>query len=53
VDAAPQQEGSAGVPETVSADRREARVLEEPLEVAVDHVLGVQRCTLARGENEP
>src|SRR5215210_8061110 len=35
VDAAPQKEGSAGVPEIVPADRREARVLEVRLEVAV------------------
>jgi hypothetical protein len=30
--------------EIVSADRGEARVLEKRLEVAVDDVLGVERC---------
>jgi hypothetical protein len=53
VDAAPQKQSSAGVPEIVPADRREARVLEQRLEVAVDYVLGVHRGALARGENEP
>jgi hypothetical protein len=41
------------VPEIVPADRGEACLLEERLEVAVDYVLGVQRGALARGENEP
>jgi hypothetical protein len=52
VDTAPQKEGSARVAEVVPADRGEARVLEERLEVAVDYVLGVQRGALACGENE-
>jgi hypothetical protein len=41
VDAAPQKEGSAGVPEIVPTNGREACLLEERLEVAVDYVLGV------------
>ena len=53
VDAAPQKEGSAGVPEIVPADRGEACLLEERLEVAVDYVLSVLRGALACGENEP
>ena len=53
VDAAPQKHGGARVPEIVPADRGEARVLGERLEVAVDYVLGVERRTLARGEYEP
>ena len=54
MDAAPQKGGgSAGVPEIVPADRGEARVLEERLEVAVDDVLGVERRTLARREHKP
>jgi hypothetical protein len=52
VGAAPQKEGSAGVPEIVPADRGEARVLEERLEVAVDDVLCVERSTLAGREHE-
>jgi hypothetical protein len=53
VDAAPQKEGGAGVSEIVPADWGDTRMLEERLEVTVDHVLGVQRDALARGENEP
>ena len=53
VDAAPQKEGSAGVPEIVPADKWEIFLLEERLEVAVDYVLGVLRGALACGENEP
>jgi hypothetical protein len=41
VDAASQKEGGARMPKIVPADRGEARVLEERLEVAVDYVLGV------------
>ncbi len=52
VDVAPQEQGSARVPEIVPADRGEARSLEERLEVAIDYVLGVQRGALARAENE-
>jgi hypothetical protein len=52
VDAAPQEQGGAGVPEVVPANRGQTSTLEQRLEVAVDHVLGVQRGTLARGENE-
>ena len=52
VDAAPQKQRGAGVPEIVPADRGEACTPEERLEVAVDYVLGVQGSTLARGENE-
>jgi hypothetical protein len=47
-----EQEGSAGVPEVVPADGGKARCFEERFEVAIDHVLGVQRSALARGENE-
>jgi hypothetical protein len=52
VDAASQKEGGASMPKIVPADRGEARVLEEWLEVVVDYVLSVQRGTLACGENE-
>ncbi len=41
VDAAPQEQGSAGVTEVVPADRGEACALEERLEVAIDYVLSV------------
>ena len=41
VDAASQKEGGASMPKIVPADRGEARVLEERLEVAVDYVLSV------------
>ena len=41
VDAAPQKEGGAGVPEIVSVDRGEACALEERLEVAIHYVLSV------------
>ncbi len=41
VDAAPQKEGSAGVPEIVPANTGEASTLEERLEVAVHYVLSV------------
>ena len=53
VDAASQKEGSAGMTEVVPADRGEARMQEERLEVAVDYVLSVLRGALACGENEP
>ena len=46
VDATPQEQGCAGVPEVVPADRGEACAVEERLEVAVHHVLGVQRRAL-------
>jgi hypothetical protein len=41
VDATPEQQSSACVPEIVPANRGEACSLEERLEVAVDYVLGV------------
>jgi hypothetical protein len=41
VDAAPQEQGGAGVTEVVSANRGETLSLEEWLEVAVDYVLSV------------
>ena len=44
VDAPTQQQGGAGVPEVVSANKWKILLLEERLEVAVDHVLGVQGC---------
>ncbi len=53
VDATPQKQGSARVPEVVPTDGGEASAPEERLEVAVDYVLGVLCGALARGENEP
>jgi hypothetical protein len=53
MDAAPQKQRGACVPEIVPADRGEIRAIEQRLEVAVDYVLGVQRGALACGENEP
>jgi hypothetical protein len=41
VNAAPQKQGSASVPEIVPANRREIYALEERLEVAVHYVLSV------------
>jgi hypothetical protein len=41
VHATPQEQGGAGVPEVVEADRGETRMLKERLEVAVDLVLSV------------
>jgi hypothetical protein len=52
VNAAPQKQGSASVPEIVPANRREIYALEERLEVAVHYVLSVLRGTLSCGENE-
>ena len=43
VDAAPQKQGGARVPEIVPANRGEASAPEERLEVAVDYVLDVQQ----------
>jgi hypothetical protein len=53
MNAAPQKQRGACVPEIVPADRGEIRAIEQRLEVAVDYVLGVQRGALACGENEP
>jgi hypothetical protein len=52
VNATPQEQGSACVPEIVPASRGETRVLEERLEVAVDYVLSVKRGTLTSREYE-
>jgi hypothetical protein len=41
VDAAPQQQRSARVPEIVPANRGQTRALEERLEVAIHYVLSV------------
>jgi hypothetical protein len=51
VDAASQEQCGARVPEVVPTDGGEARFLEERFEVAVHHVLGVERRALARGED--
>jgi len=53
MNAAPKEQGGASMTEVVPADKGEACLLEERLEVAVDDVLGVQRGALACGENEP
>jgi hypothetical protein len=53
VDATPQKQGSARVPEVVPTDGGEASAPEERLEVAVDYVSGIQRGGLACDENEP
>ncbi len=52
VDATPQKEGSACVPEIVPTNRGETRTLEERLEVAVHDVLSVKGGTLTSRENE-
>jgi hypothetical protein len=52
VDAAPQKQGGARVPEIVPANRGEASAPEERLEVAVDYVLDVQGGAYLCGENE-
>jgi hypothetical protein len=40
------------VPKIVPADRGEVGTIQQWLEVPVDYVLSVERCTLTRGENE-
>jgi hypothetical protein len=52
VDASPQEQRGARVPEIVPADRGEARTLEERLEVAIHYVLSVQRDALACCQSE-
>jgi hypothetical protein len=52
VDATPQKQVGACVPEIVPTNRGETRVLEERLEVAADYVLGVKGGTLTSSENE-
>jgi hypothetical protein len=52
VDATPQKQVGACVPEIVPTNRGETRALEERLEVAVDDVLSVEGSTLTSSENE-
>jgi hypothetical protein len=52
VHAAGEQDREAGVPEIVPADGGEICALEQGFEVAVDYVLGVYGCALARREHE-
>jgi hypothetical protein len=52
VNAATEQQGGTCVAEVVPTDEGEARFLEERLEVAVHHVLGVRRRSGRGGEYE-
>ena len=52
MDAAPQKQCGACMPEVMLANRGKTRKLEEWLEVTVDYVLSVKRSALACGKNE-
>ena len=53
VGATGQQQGGVGVPEITPAYRWQPCSLKQRLEVAVDDVLSVERCTFAGGEHKP